>query len=117
VTSADLSSEEDTLGRSTALIVSFTSPFAGMTPAEVNTAFQEFLTRLELDLVSHCHFVILDEQTIEDNSCLNVHDGENFDPDDKLTFLRTDFYAAMNIVGQADLGVTELGEGLGRDKV
>jgi hypothetical protein len=115
VTSADPSSEEDMRSRTTAPMACFTSPFAGMTPAEVNAIFRERIA--PLDLLTNWHFVILDEQSIEDDSCLIVHAGDDFDPDDEMIFLRTDFYVAMNMVSRAELGVTDLGENLDRDQV
>jgi hypothetical protein len=94
---------------------SFTPPFEGMSPAEVNDVFLEHI--VPLDLVTDRIFVILDEQTIEDESCLIVHGGKDFDPEDELSFLRTDFYVVMKIASNSELGVTELGEGLERGQV
>ena len=96
-------------------MASFTSPFTGMSLAEVNPVFLEHIVPLEL--LTNRHFVVLDEQSIEDDSCLIIHGGNNFDPEDEITFLRTDFYVVMNMVSSAELGVSELGEGLERDQV
>lgn len=115
VTPADLLSSEDMRTRSTAPMAPFVSPFAGMTPADVNEVFLEHI--VPLDLLTNAQFVILDEQSIQDHSCLIVHGGKNFDPQDEMTFLRTDFYVAMNMVSIAELGVTDLGENLDRDQV
>jgi hypothetical protein len=115
VTQADLSSSDNMRTRSTAPMASFTSPFVGMSPAEVNAVFLEHIAPLEL--LAHRHFVILDKESIDDDSCLIVHGGKDFDPEDETTFLRTDFYVVMNLVSSAELGVDELGEGLERNKV
>lgn len=115
MTLADLSSSKDMQTRSTAPMASFNSPFAGMTPTEVNAVFLEHI--VPLDMLTNWQFVILDEQSIEDNSCFIVHGGKKFDPEDEMTFLRTDFYVAMNMVSNAELGVTDLGENLDRDQV
>lgn len=115
VSAADLLSSEDMRTRSTAPMASFTSPFAGMTPSEVNAIFLEHIVPLRL--LTNRQFVILDEQSIQDHSCLIVHGGKNFAPGDEMTFLRTDFYVAMNMVSIAELGVTDLGENLDRDQV
>lgn len=93
----------------------FTSPFASMTPAEVNAVFLEHIA--PVDLVTNRLFVILDEQSIKDDSCLIVHGGMEFNPEDEMDFLRTDFYVAMNMVSRAEQGVTDLGENLDRDQV
>lgn len=69
------------------------------------------------ELLTNRHFVVLDEQSIEDDSCLIVYGGGKFDSEDEATLLRTDFYVAMNIVSTSELGVAKLGEGLDGDQV
>jgi len=115
VTLAVPSSEENMRSRSTAPMASFTSPFASMTPGDVNTIFLEHITPLRL--VTNRLFIILDEQSINDDSCLLVEDGKDFDHDDEMTFIGTDFFVAINMAARAELGVTDLGENLDRDRV
>ena len=96
-------------------MVSFTSPFAGMTPGEVNAIFLEHIAPLRL--VTNRLFIILDEQSINDDSCMLVEGGKDFEPNDEMTFIRTDFFVAKNMAARAELGVTDLGENLDRDPV
>ena len=114
VTSLDVK-EDEMRRRSTSPMPSFTSPFVGKTFNEINEIFLKHI--VPLDLLTNRLFIILDEQSIENDSCLIVLGGEDFDPDDEMTFLRTDFYVAMNMVSRAEMGVTDLGENLERDQV
>ncbi|KAH8597854.1 hypothetical protein B0O99DRAFT_684565 [Bisporella sp. PMI_857] len=90
-------------------------PLCRSDSAEVNAIFLERIA--PVDLLTNRLFVILDEQSVKDDSCLIVHGGKDFDPDDEMTFLRTDFFVAMNMVSRAEMGVTDLGENLNRDRV
>jgi hypothetical protein len=60
---------------------------------------------------------VLDARTLTDETALVVSGGPSFDADDEEQTLRTDFYVAMGFAQQAELGVTDLGEGMDRGTV
>jgi hypothetical protein len=113
--SADASSIQDIKGRSKAPISGFTTPFEGMTILEVNNMFVSQV--MPLEQFSYALFVVLDKRSTEDETCLVVRGGTDFDEDNEMHTLRTDFYVPMVFACQAELGVADLGENLDRNEV
>jgi hypothetical protein len=37
-----------------------------------------------------------------------VHGGDDFDPEEEMTFLRLDFYVTMNMASRSEQGVTSM---------
>jgi len=79
---------------------------------EVVQIFQERFA--PLDAISNRLFVILDKRTVEEDiesaSCLVVFGDNQFDKDDKDSFMRTDFYYSMKLLTSAELGQLALDE-------
>ena len=99
---------------STVPVSTFTSPFIGKTFAQLNDIFVAQIKPLQLFI--HEYFIILDQQTLEDESCLIIAGDRWFDLDDENKRLRVDFYLALWYVSLAEhLG--RFGEDLPRNRV
>lgn len=72
---------------------------------------------IPLEQFTYAVFVILDKRSTEDETCLVVRGGTDFDENNKMHTLRTDFYVPMVFASQAELGVADLGENLDREEV
>ena len=72
---------------------------------------------MPLEQFTYALFVVLDKRSTEDETCLIVRGGTDFDENDEMHSLRTDFYVSMVFASQAELGVADLGENLDRREV
>ena len=96
-------------------IPTFTSLFIGKTLAEVN---QVFTTLIEpLPSTNERFSVVLDQRSIDDETCLIVEGGENFNPEDERTWLRTDFYLPLHFITSAEVEGTNVGQEMDRQEV
>jgi hypothetical protein len=86
-----------------------------MTIVEVNNMFVSQV--MPLEQFTYALFVVLDKRSTEDETCLIVRGGTDFDENDEMHSLRTDFYVSMVFASQAELGVADLGENLDRREV
>jgi hypothetical protein len=86
-----------------------------MTLAEINNMFISQV--IPLEQFTYALFVVLDKRSTEDETCLLVRGGTDFDENDEMHTLRTDFYVPMVLASIAELGVTDLGENLDRKEV
>lgn len=82
---------------------------------EVNNTFVSQV--MTLQQFTYSLFVVLDNRSTEDETCLVVRGGTDFDEDNEMHTLRTDFYVPMVFACQAELGVADLGESLDREEV
>jgi len=116
ILTADDMESLDTIQSSTeAPVVFFTSPFEGITLAQVNDIFAERIGPVKI--FTKGTFIVLDQRTLQDESCLILSGAELFEPENERHWLRTDFSLSLLFVLAAELGVTDLGEGLSRDTV
>ena len=72
---------------------------------------------MPLERFTYGLFVVLDQRSTEDETCLVVLGGTDFDENDEMSTLRTDFCVSIVLAALAELGVTDLGENLDRKEV
>ena len=80
----------------------FKSPFLGMSLQQVNEFFVNHI-RPRRALTSGL-FIVLDENTVSDECCAVVGAGEIAEDEQGLETLRTDFWAARQVITLAELG-------------